>query len=86
MMNFLAMTQNVQTRLPAGRATPMMGTMDALSAVGGATPGADASVDLEMLKKSQDLAKQQSAELLSALPPPKSPSPPGVGGKIDVSA
>ena len=40
-----------------------------------------------MLKKTQDLAKQQSAQLLEALPPPvKSPSPPGVGGRIDISA
>ncbi|MEO6094495.1 MAG: YjfB family protein [Fibrobacteria bacterium] len=40
-----------------------------------------------MLKKSQDLAKQQSAQLLEALPPPaKSPSQPGVGGHVDITA
>jgi hypothetical protein len=63
--------------------------MDALSAVGGAS-GAQASEGSEgliMLKKSQDLAKQQSAQLLEALPPPpRSPSPPGVGGQVDISA
>lgn len=46
--------------------------------------GAGASVDLEMLKKSQDLAKDQNAQLIAALP--KSPSPPGVGGKLDIMA
>jgi hypothetical protein len=40
-----------------------------------------------MLKKSQDMAKQQSAQLLEALPPPpRSPSPQGVGGHVDLSA
>lgn len=62
-----------------------MSCMDALSAVGG-TPGAQAPVDLKMLKKGQDLAKEQSAQLLAALPPPVSPNPAGVGGKLDLTA
>jgi hypothetical protein len=63
--------------------------MDGISPVGGAdaAQGVDASVDLTMLKKTQDLMKQQSAQLLAALPQPApSPSPPGVGGKIDIRA
>ena len=63
----------------------MMGCMDAMSTVGGAS-GAQAPVDLKMLKKGQDLAKDQAAQLLAALPPPQTPSPPGVGGKIDMLA
>jgi hypothetical protein len=60
--------------------------MDGISAVSG-TQGGGEAVDLEMLKKSQDMAKQQSAELLATLPPPApSPSPPGVGGRIDIQA
>lgn len=60
--------------------------MDTLSSVGGAGGAKDAaaSADLIMLKKTQDLAKEQCAQLLEALP--KSPSPPGVGGNIDISA
>jgi hypothetical protein len=60
--------------------------MDGISAVSGSQGGGEA-VDLDMLKKTQDLAKQQSAQLLAALPPPApSPSPPGVGGHIDIQA
>lgn len=39
-----------------------------------------------MLKMAQDAAKTQAAQLLEALPPPRSASPPGVGGKIDLTA
>ncbi|MEO7777182.1 MAG: putative motility protein [Fibrobacteria bacterium] len=40
-----------------------------------------------MLKKTQDLMKQQSSQLLAALPQPAAPpGPPGVGGKIDLQA
>ena len=46
--------------------------------------GGAPNIDLEMLKKSQDLAKDQNAQLLAALP--KAPSPPGVGGKLDIMA
>jgi hypothetical protein len=60
--------------------------MDGIAAVSGTQSGGQA-VDLDMLKKSQDLAKQQSAQLLEALPPPTpSPSPPGVGGHVDIQA
>ncbi|MDB5104775.1 MAG: putative motility protein [Fibrobacteres bacterium] len=60
--------------------------MDNISPAGGAQ-GAAASQDLIMLKKTQDLAKQQSAQLLEALPPPpQSPSPAGVGGNLDITA
>lgn len=71
--------------LPGRRAAPMLVGMDAMSAVGG-TQGAQAPVDLKMLKKGQDLAKDQAAQLLAALPPPQSPSPPGVGGNLDMMA
>jgi hypothetical protein len=63
--------------------------MDALSAVGGAggAQASESSQGLIMLKKSHDMAKQQSAQLLEALPPPpRSPSPQGVGGHVDLSA
>ncbi len=61
----------------------MLGNMDGIPAVSG-PQGADASMDLIMLKKTQDLMKQQSSQLLATLPPP--PSPAGVGGRIDVRA
>ena len=43
---------------------------------------------LILLKKSQDLMALQANALLSTLPPPRSlpPSPPGVGGQVDVVA
>jgi hypothetical protein len=62
--------------------------MDALSSIGGSAgaPASEGSEEILMLKKTQDLAKQLSAQLLEALPSPaKSPSPPGVGGHIDIS-
>lgn len=48
--------------------------------------GPDSAKNLTLLKKSHDLAKDNAAQLLASLPPPRSPSPPGVGGKIDLSA
>lgn len=43
--------------------------------------------DLAMLKKTQDLMKQQSAQLLEALPEPvPAPGQPGLGGSIDLRA
>jgi len=43
--------------------------------------------DLAMLKKTQDLMKQQSAQLLEALPEPMpAPGSPGVGVNIDIRA
>lgn len=63
----------------------MLVVMDAMSIVGGAS-GGQAPVDLKMLKKGQDLAKDQAAQLLAALPAPQSPNPPGVGGKVDLMA
>jgi hypothetical protein len=60
--------------------------MDAISSVS-APGGAESSKDIALLKKSQDLAAQQSAQLLEALPePPRPPSPPGVGGNLDIMA
>lgn len=64
----------------------MLNSMDAIAASGG-TEGAESSQALLMLKKTQDLMKNQSALLLEALPePPRSPSPQGVGGSIDLLA
>lgn len=63
--------------------------MDAISGLGSGAaqaPQAEGAEDLAMLKKTQDLAKENAAQLLAALPPPKSPSPPGVGGKVDITA
>jgi hypothetical protein len=42
--------------------------------------------DVKLLKKSQDLAKQEMAALLSSIPPPPKASPPGMGMGMDVSA
>ncbi len=47
---------------------------------------ADSTKNLALLKKSQDLAKDSASRLLAALPPPRSPSPPGTGGNIDLMA
>jgi hypothetical protein len=64
----------------------MLCSMDAIAASGG-TEGAESSQALLMLKKTQDLMKTESALLLEALPePPRSPSPPGVGGAVDILA
>jgi hypothetical protein len=60
---------------------------DASSAGSAQSPNnVDSSKNLTLLKKSHDLAKENAAQLLASLPPPRSPSPPGVGGKIDLSA
>jgi hypothetical protein len=70
----------------------MLWTMDPISASAQSSAsqsagGPAAAEDLAMLKISQDAAKQQAAQLLEALPPPaRSPSPPGVGGKLDLTA
>ncbi|MBW8887761.1 MAG: putative motility protein [Fibrobacteres bacterium] len=47
---------------------------------------ADSTKNLTLLKKSHDLAKDTASRLLESLPPPRSPSPPGTGGKIDLMA
>ncbi len=49
---------------------------------------AEGSANLTLLKKSQDLMAQQAASLLATLPPvsPLPHSPPGVGGRVDISA
>jgi hypothetical protein len=48
---------------------------------------AGSAKDLAMLKKTQDFMKQQSAQLLAALPEPMpAPGPAGVGGTIDIRA
>jgi len=69
----------------------MLKAMDPISGIGSgqsaqAAGDTASSEDLALLKKSQDLAKSNAAQLLATLPPPRSPSPPGVGGKIDISA
>jgi hypothetical protein len=69
----------------------MLSRMDPLSGIGSgaAAQGAGDSAsakDLALLKKSQDLAKSNAAQLLDLMPPPRSPNPPGVGGKIDLMA
>jgi|GEM_PF-4955008 len=47
----------------------------------------DVSVDMTMLKKSHDMMKENAAELLATLPPPpRAPSPAGVGGHLDIQA
>lgn len=58
--------------------------MDALTSAA-ATQSAGSAVDIAMLKKTQDLMRSQSAQLLEALPEPP-PSLPGVGGNIDLRA
>ncbi len=45
-----------------------------------------ASKDVKLLKKSQDLAKQEMAALLEALPPPPKAAAPGLGGAVDMTA
>lgn len=63
----------------------MLVSMDAITATG--MGGAESPHALLMLKKTQDLMKTESAMLLEALPePPRSPSPPGKGGAIDLLA
>jgi len=47
---------------------------------------ADSTKNLTLLKKSHDLAKDSASRLLELIPPPRSPSPPGTGGKIDLMA
>ncbi|MEO7425827.1 MAG: putative motility protein [Fibrobacteria bacterium] len=60
--------------------------MSGIAGVSGVQSGGSAQ-DLIMLKKTQDLMKQQSSQLLAALPQPAAPpGPPGVGGKIDLQA
>ena len=65
--------------------------MDAITGIGSMPPAqstanADSSIDLVMLKKSQDLAKDNASRLLELLPPPRSPNTAGTGGKIDLMA
>jgi hypothetical protein len=99
-MNFFAMAQMYKlTAKSCASASPcatysppfILGLMDGLASVSGATAGgtqgAESSEGLVMLKKTQDLMKQQSSQLLEALPQPaQAPSPPGVGGNIDIRA
>jgi hypothetical protein len=62
----------------------MLAFMESLTSAAGSAQG---PVNVAMLKKSQDLMKQQSAQLLEALPEPaRAPSPPGVGGAVDLLA
>ncbi len=54
------------------------------AAQGAEAAGSDEAVDMAMLKEAQDFAKDINTRLLEALPKP--PSPPGVGGNLDVMA
>jgi hypothetical protein len=56
-----------------------MSSADLLSGVGGEM----GAVQVTMLKKAQNMEASQAAQLVQALP--ASPSPAGVGGKIDVT-
>lgn len=64
--------------------------MDGISAGGGlpAALSAEGTANLTLLKKSQDLMETQAAALIATLPQtaPQAPSPPGVGGRVDVTA
>jgi hypothetical protein len=64
--------------------------MDGISAGGGlpAALSAEGTANLTLLKKSQDLMEHQAAALIATLPEaaPPPPSPPGVGGRVDVTA
>jgi hypothetical protein len=64
--------------------------MDGISAGGGlpAALSAEGTANLTLLKKSQDLMETQAAALIATLPQasPPPPNPPGVGGRVDVTA
>ena len=64
--------------------------MDGIASLPGGMAMQDAlsSVNLALLKKSQDLVQTQALALLEALPEtrPMSPNSPGIGGHVDVSA
>jgi hypothetical protein len=54
---------------------------------GARTGGAEGTIEIAMLKRSNDLMKNQSTALLATLPPPpRAASPSGVGGQIDIQA
>ncbi len=60
-------------------------SMDGISGFGASGVSTDVAVDMAMLKQTQDLMKEQGAALLAALPPPpRAPSPRGVGDHIDI--
>ena len=64
--------------------------MDGIASAGSvpAALSAEGTVDIALLKKSQDLMAQQAVALLAALPDPQalSPNPPGVGGRVNLVA
>lgn len=66
--------------------TDSQGNTDSGDGAQAAAGNADSTKNLSLLKKSQDLAKDNAAQLLASLPPPRSPSPPGTGGNIDLMA
>ncbi len=63
--------------------------MNGISPVNSDPATGDVSIQLAMLKQTQDMMKQQGAALLAALPPPL-PAPsvnsPGMGSRIDIRA
>lgn len=63
---------------------PYPRSMDIATSAAGAQ-SAGTAVDVAMLKKAQDIMRNQSAQLLEALPEPP-PSLPGVGGNVDLRA
>jgi hypothetical protein len=64
--------------------------MDGISSGGGlpASLSAEGTINVTLLKKSQNLMETQAAALLAALPEAGAmpPSPPGVGGRVDLRA
>jgi hypothetical protein len=77
--------------LTARGAVDILILMDPISGAGSTPPAqsadiADSSVNLALLKQAQDLAKDNASRLLELLPPPRSPNPPGTGGKLDLMA
>jgi hypothetical protein len=64
----------------------MLKTMNNLTGIGASAQAQAPSEDLALLKKSQDLAKDNAAQLLETLPPPRPANPPGVGGNLDLTA
>ena len=68
--------------LHAPSSTANLEAMGRITVAGG---GADASVDPQMLKKSQDMAMDNAVQFFAVLHPAKSPSPPRADGKVDVT-
>lgn len=56
-------------------------------ALNGASGEQVGQISIKLLKKSQDLAKSEAAQMLATLPPPaRSANPPGIGQNLDIMA